>query len=482
MKSLQKRDFPMTRLCAWKKMGGVLVLCLATAIAAPAQTFTNLVNFVGSNGDQPYMAFVQGRDGNLYGTSELGPPDGEGSVFKITPAGVLTTLNGFDSTDGRDPVAGLVLATDGNFYGTTRDGTTRNAGTVFRITAGGQLTTLYSFCAQVDCTGGREPSAPLLQATDGNFYGTTYAGGTGDTGTVFRITPEGKLETLHSLTGYPHSGLVQGIDGVFYGTTTLGGAHGLGTVFSMTAQGKLVTLYSFCAQTNCSDGSNPLAGLVQGTDGNFYGTTSAGGNDSTECNSGCGTAFTITPLGSLTTLHRFDVAEGILPNALTQATDGNFYGTAYGGGDDFYDCSGGCGTAFTITSTGALTLLHSFQGVDGGYPTGLLQATGGEFYGTTSRGGDIECGCGTVYSLDMGLGPFLALVRGSGKVGQTGGILGQGFTGTTSVSLNGLPAAFTVKSDTFITATVPPGATTGFVTVVTPTGTLTSNVPFRVLQ
>ena len=135
---------------------------------------------------------------------------------------------------------------------------------------------------------------------------------------------------------------------------------------------------------------------------------------------------------------------------------------------------------FKITPEGTLTTLHSFASTEADEPYGgLVQATNGTFYGTTVYGGSHDDG--VIFSLSMGLGPFVAFVRDSGKVGQTGGILGQGFTGTSSVSLNGTPASFTVKSDTFITATVPPGATTGYVTVVTPSGTLTSNVPFRVL-
>ena len=166
---------------------------------------------------------------------------------------------------------------------------------------------------------------------------------------------------------------------------------------------------------------------------------------------------------------------------LIQATDGNFYGTA--AYDGLYP---NFGTVFAITPSGTLTTLHNFDSTDGSYPyAGLLQATTGGFYGTTFAGGSSTAcpfGCGTVFSLDMGLGPFVAFVGAAGKVSQTGGILGQGFTGTTSVTLNGIAANFTVVSDTFIKATVPQGATNGYVTVNTPTGALMSNVPFRVIK
>jgi uncharacterized repeat protein (TIGR03803 family) len=173
---------------------------------------------------------------------------------------------------------------------------------------------------------------------------------------------------------------------------------------------------------------------------------------------------------------------------LIQATDGNLYGTTSGGGPEQ-----GWGTIFRISPQGGIILtLHTFCAnydcADGTEVWGgLLQATSGPFLGTTSQGGfdPTLCyegaGCGTIYELNAGLGPFVAFVQPYGKENQTVQILGQGFSGTTSVSLNGTPASFRVVSDTFIEATVPAGATTGYVTVTTPGGTLTSNVPFRVL-
>jgi len=246
------------------------------------------------------------------------------------------------------------------------------------------------------------------------------------------------------------------------------------------------TLYSFCTQTNCADGSKPVAGLVQGSDGNLYGTTYTGGAN------GSGTAFRLTAKGKLTTLYSFcsqsNCADGAEPDApLIQATDGSLYGTTQYGGDitcnpSYEDM--GCGTLFNINLHGEHATLHVFEFTDGAYPeSALMQATSGKFFGTT-YGGGIACGspgCGTVFSLDVGLGPYVSFVRRAGKVGQTGPILGQGFTGTSGVSLNGTPASFTVVSDTEIRATVPVGGTSGFVTVDTPGGKLTSNVPFYVL-
>ena len=301
------------------------------------------VNYPCADGIAPYAALVQGTDGNFYGTAYSGGKfNSGGTVFKITPAGALTALYNFCSqtncADGRQPYAGLVQGTDGNFYGTTFEGGASDHGTVFKITPGGALTTLYSFCALRNCIDGIGPYAGLVQATDGNFYGTTYEGGAVDYGTVFKITPAGTLTTLYSFCsktncadGYiPYATLVQATDGNFYGTTTQGdGAYGNGgTVFKITPSGALTTLYSFCAQAGCTDGTVPQSVLVQASDGNFYGTTQeAGGTNCANNPNHCGTVFKITPAGELTTLYRFDYSDGKWPIAgLVQATDGNFYG------------------------------------------------------------------------------------------------------------------------------------------------------------
>jgi len=394
-----------------------------------------------------------------------------------------------------------VQATDGNFYGTTTEAGANNGGTIFKITPGGTLTTIYSFCSQTNCADGQYPAAGLIQASDGSFYGTTAEGGatnfcSGGCGTIFKITPGGTLTTLYMFCSQfdctdgvdPMAGLVQATSGVLYGTTYVGGDNDGGTVFKITLGGAFTTLYKFCSQNDCTDGRGPWAGLTQGTNGRLYGTTPYGGA-SNACSEGCGTVFEITAQGALTTLHSFDMADGEQPFAgLTLATDGNFYGTTeFGGGHNGRGCIVGCGTGFEITPDGTLTTLYSFCGqggkgcTDGSVPYGgLIQATDGNFYGTTDEGGAFEDG--TVFSLSTGLGPFATFVGApAGRVGQSARILGQGFTGATSVSFNGIPASFAVRRDTFLVAMVPTGATTGYVTVTTPSGTLTSNVPFHVL-
>ena len=341
---------------------------------------TGLYSFTGGNdGASPEAGLVQGSDGNLYGTTVAGGTNGYGTVFKISTNGALTSLYSFTGgDDGAQPLGALVQGSDGNFYGTTAGGGTNGEGTVFKISTNGVLSTLYSF------TGGNDgglPEASLARGSDGNFYGTTVNGGTNSHGTVFKISTNGALTSLYSFTGgndgaQPLAGVVQGSDGNFYGTTETGGTNGNGTVFKISTNGTLTSLYSFIGN---HDGAVPQAGLVQGSDGNFYGTTSSGGTG------GAGTVFKISTNGVLTNLHSFiPGTNGSQPLAgLIQGSDGNFYGTTASGG------SNGVGTVFKISTNGALTSLYSFTGGnDGGFPqAGLVQGSDGNFYGTTLNGG-----------------------------------------------------------------------------------------------
>jgi uncharacterized repeat protein (TIGR03803 family) len=494
----------------WARACAAFAVCVAAAITSSAQTFRTLHSFDLTDGANPLGGLVQAADGNFYGTTAVGGANdnclngtlpGCGTIFKVTREGKLTTLYSFcpksGCADGSEPIAALLQASNGNFYGTTFLGGANgsNEGSIFKVTPNATPTTLYSF----DGSDGGGPFAPLIQATDGNLYGTTQGGSDstcyGGCGTVFKITPGGALASLYTFCSggcadgaQPEGGLVQAANGNFYGTTLAGGdggaceeggEGGCGTVFTITAAGGLTTLYSFCSQSNCADGANPGGTLIQATDGNFYGTTPKGGA------SGWGTVFKITPSGALTTLHSFDLTDGAYPWAagLAQGSDGNFYGTTVYGGAYLH------GTVFKITPGGTLTTLHNFCAqsncTDGATPyAGLIQATDGSFYGTTELGGLGTCfdGCGTVFGLSVGLGPFVKTLPSSGTVGSPVRILGNYLANTTSVTFNGTPATFTVISPSLITTTVPAGATTGTVQVVTPGGTLSSNVPFRVIQ
>jgi len=417
-------------------------LALAAMPSAKAQTLTTLYNFCaqgGSNctdGARPYAGLVEGTGGDFFGTTDLGGASFTGgTAFKITPSGALTTLYNFCSqggsncTDGEHPDGGLVRGPGGDFCGTTTLGGKYGGGTVFKITPSGARTTLYNFCSVGTCSDGADPSAPMLRASDGNLYGTTVGGGpNANAGTVFKITLTGALTTLHSfcsLSGcsdgkYPFAGLAQGTDGDFYGTTELGGKYGGGTVFKITPSGTLTTLHSFCSLSGCSDGSQPYGTLVQGSDGDFYGTTWMGGAISNACNgSGCGTVFKITPSGALTTLYSFCSAGSPCPGganpyaALVQATDGDFYGTTYYGG-----ANGNYGTVFKIAPSGALTTLHSFSRTDGSQPSaGLVEGTDRNFYGTTFYGGAYNWG--TVFMLAV-VGPVASLSPTSLTFGAQG--------------------------------------------------------------
>jgi uncharacterized repeat protein (TIGR03803 family) len=467
----------------------IVFVLFATAISLPAQIFTTLHSFDSIDGKYPTAGLVQAPDGSLYGTTSTGGAKGAGTVFKITPRGELTTLHNFDYTDGNGP-QGLVLAY-GALYGTTSGGGGFQNATFFKMAADGTLTTLHTFNSNID---GSCPST-LILGSDGDFYGTTSGCANGNTGlgTVFKITPQGAVTTLHTFCSQlkcpdgavPVAALVQASDGDFYGTTRFGGinpfcrfgsAVGCGTVFKITSSGVLTTVYSFCLQANCTDGEAPSAGLVQSIWGDLYGTTIGGGaRDSCfgllDYAVGCGTVFKITPGGALTTLHTFDLTDGANPDAaLIQATDGNFYGTTSVGGAFMG------GTVFMINAASKTTTLYGFGAASsGGEPYApLIKARNGSFYGTTFAGPGTDYG--TVFRLEV----FVKTLPSFGGVGCAVRIVGTNLTGATSVTFNGTPAIFEVVSPFEIVTRVPPGASSGEVEVITPSGMLWSNVPFQV--
>jgi uncharacterized repeat protein (TIGR03803 family) len=501
----------------------IAIVLLSVSASAGAESFARLHEFgsSASDGFTPYGPVIQGTDGNFYGVTFYGGLNDAGVIFRMTAHGAVTTLYSFclkgspPCPDGGTPVV-LIQGTDGDFYGTTLGGgALQDSGTVFKVTPSGTLTTLHRFCSKgtsTECPDGAQPNG-LIQGTDGNFYGTTFTGGRARRGTFFRITPKGVLTTLYSFCAKsscddgstPLSGVIEGTDGKFYGTTESGGARHGGTVFKITSSGTLTTLSSFCAKPNCTDGAGPN-GLIQGSDGNLYGTTEEGGYRAGNCQIGCGTIFRITLSGKLTTLYSFcrvADADGGCPDGnglagLIQGTDGDFYGTTSEGGSGscfFDEVFLGCGTLFKITSSGKLTTLYNFCSrnvlcPEGNEPNALTQGTDGSFYGIAVGGGigygAGECfnigpqGCGTAFRLSVGLGPFVETQPVAGKPGQSARILGSDLKGATRVTFNGAAAKFAIVSQTEITTTVPADATTGYVEVVTPRGTLKSNEKFLV--
>jgi uncharacterized repeat protein (TIGR03803 family) len=364
-----------------------------TQAVTPAQsTLTTIAHFNGSNGSDP-IGVVQGKDGNFYGVTASGGNPGAGTVFRLTSEGQLETLVNFNAQiNGYNPDVPLIVGHDGSLYGTTAGGGGTGGGgfgTVFRVTPEGQFTTLVVF----DRTNGARPERPLIQAKDGNFYGTTYMGGIKQQGTLFRLTPSGQLTTLVQFDidfgeASPVKDCPGGLDifedqngnlyvtpGNFYGTEYM--ADGAATIFRLTGDDKLIPLTTFQGLNQGATREAYPNRLIQGNDGNFYGVTLMG------------TFFRLTPDGQRTAIATFD--RDLFPNSLIQGNDGNFYGTATGREETIP------GAIFRITPQGQITLLVRFTGENGRYPRSLMQAIDGTFYGTTGQGGQGDRG--TIFRL-----------------------------------------------------------------------------------
>ncbi len=436
------------------------IFCTTMAVIGSAQ-LTTLHTFTGSDGANPVLGLILASDGNYYGTTyNAGSNSGinAGTVFKITPSGTLTTLYTFCHqppycSDGLHPFK-ILQGRDGNFYGVTVNGGTENypdSGFIFKLTASGHESVLAQFCSLINGCGfgplvGSNPGS-VMQASDGNFYGVTFNGGDGAGGALWQLVANSwTLNLLFSFdtqdTGiYPTVTLVQGRDGQLYGMTPHGGtglpncASYCGTLFKITLSGHETVLYNFCSQSNCTDGTTPDARLTQGSDGNFYGSTFAGGAD------GAGVIFKFTPGGTYTVLHTFTGSDGsgvLAP--LLQGSDGNFYGTASRGGAHGY------GVIFQITPSGAYTVLHSFNNADGANPQGeIVEDSHGNFYGTTLNGG--ASGDGTVFKFQVTYDTLTVTTSGDGVVTSTDGIINcpgtcsHPYPNGTQVTLNATPAS-----------------------------------------
>jgi len=439
-----------------------------------AQTYIDLHEFnCAVEGCSPTYPEVlaQGRDGNLYGTTDAGGTSAMGTVFKITTSGTLTTLHNFSGLDGQNPDGGLVLGTDGNFYGTTRFGGASNLGTVFKITPSGVLTTLHSFSG----TDGSEPRPGLVQGKNGALYGTTC--GFNPPWTSYSITSTGVFKTINAtndvrIATCSSAPLILGNDGNLYGTTMAGGTTETGTVFRMSPAGVLKGIYT----GDFAHGTNLVAPVVQGNDGFLYGAAMAGGAGS------FGVLFKLSTAGKYTILHEFGldlIHDGMYPySGLVAASDGKFYGaTSAGSGSG----SVPNGNLFSVTTSGTYNLLYAFDYLHGYLDQATaMQHTNGKIYGVAEGGGP-TFNSGVIYSLDNGAPAFVRVMTKWASAGQTVQILGQGFTGTSSVKFGSASASFTVVSDSYLTAVVPSGGSAGFVTVTTPSGALTSSQKFNVV-
>jgi uncharacterized repeat protein (TIGR03803 family) len=392
-----------------------IMLAFAPVVHAQTQTWglANLYIFQGSisgpDGGTPTGGLIIGSDGNYYGTTLYGGTGG-GVVFKVTPAGTETIVYAFSGSQDAQLPSKLVEGTHGNFYGTAYwGGGTNGYGIIYKVTPSGKENILQSFS---NTNGGpANPGAGLTLGADGNFYGTSTAGGTTGQGTFFKMTPAGKLTVLYSFDGAsggsPAAELIQVDDGEFFGTTRQGGDGGYGTVFKVRDDGVLKVLHSF---TGGSDGAYPAAPLIHGQDGAFYSTTEAGGTG--DCAfpglpTGCGTVYRVTAAGEESVIHEFAgyPTDGSSPvGGLVQDQNGTFYGTTGAGGfTDPGNCSAGCGTIFSMTPTGTEQILYACgEPPDPWYydcwaPSGtLLLSVGDTLTGTSQNGGG---GWGNVFSI-----------------------------------------------------------------------------------
>jgi uncharacterized repeat protein (TIGR03803 family) len=381
----------------------VVPLGMVATRSAQAQTYSVLHSFTGAGGDGAYptAGLVRDAAGNLYGTTESGGGGASaGTVFKLDTTGTETVLHTFAGgpTDGEYPSAPLVADSAGDLYGTTLGGGTYENGSVFRVRRnGGTEQTLHSFTGSPS---GARPLASLVLDPAGNLYGTTYfggdvsCGGSFGCGTVFELRAgTGRPRVLHSFGGNtadgfnPVAGLVRDAVGNLYGTTYYGGTSGLGTVFKVDASGTETVLHNFSGAA--TDGANPAAGLVRDEAGNLYGTTVFGGA------SDYGVIFDLSTSGKVTVLHSFSgVSDGGYPQAgLVRDATGILYGTAGIGSFEF-------GVVFKLDRAGDLTVLHNFAGypADGANPlSGLIRDAAGNLYGTTNQGGTDNYG--TVFKI-----------------------------------------------------------------------------------
>jgi uncharacterized repeat protein (TIGR03803 family) len=396
------KSFPFLLLTACLPL-----MCLIPVAVRGDVIFTNLVSFTGTSGAcpgaAPYAGLVLGADGNFYGTTKLGGADNLGTVFRLTPGGVFTSLVSFAGANGANPKAALTPGNSGTLYGTTFAGGVSNWGTIFLITTNGAFTNLFSFTGTNNPWQGAAPAAALVADGAGNFYGTTGYGGATNAlylnnaqdllgfgyGTVIELTTNGTVTAPVIFGGTnganPSGGLVLAKDGNFYGTTTWGGpgisstSPGVGTIFRMRPDGTLTNIYRFAGG---GDGAFIYAGLVEGDDGCLYGAAFSAGSV------GNGTLFKISTNGNFVPLHSFGYFESGAPFAgMMKGSDGNFYGTTYGGS----------GSVYRLTPGGGFTSLVL---LGGSQPAGVLvQGPDNNLYGTTSAGG--AYGFGTIFRLSV---------------------------------------------------------------------------------
>jgi uncharacterized repeat protein (TIGR03803 family) len=452
-------------------------------IAPDGSNFTVLKDFTGADGWGPRGSLLQGSDGSLYGTTERGGTADYGTVFKLSPDGsgfaLLTSFQLADDATGY-AFGTLLQASDGNFYGTTEQ-STGNVGTVFRLRPDGTYTTLKVF----DGTDGSRPRGTLVQGSDGSLYGTTELGpGKMENGAIFKINPDGSgfavFKTFTSPEGVSPNTLLAAPDGYFYGTTQSGGINGKGTLYRIKVDGTGFAVLKAFTETE------RVSSLLVGPGGLVYGNMRSGGTNN---------LIRINANGNLTTIKRFTAADD--PGGLAVSSGNTFY--CVKGTPDFN------GAICRINANGSgFALLKAFTGTDGSGPTGLVQGSDGTLYGVTREGGTNWAG--TIFRLNPdgsgftvlrnlsqadGTYPYgkltiqrvlssISFTPATGPIGTRISLLGQEMAGATAVTIGGTAASFTVVSNTELAVTVPHGTTGGPIEVTMPAGTVTSQDHFTV--
>jgi uncharacterized repeat protein (TIGR03803 family) len=363
----------------------IALVVYAYAGSVQAQTLRQLHSFDAASEGTSTAALMQAPDGLFYGVNRFDGPHGRGTLFRMTPNGTLTVLHAFTGgADGGRPGGPLVEGPDGHLYGTAAEGGLHTYGVAFRITLDGSLSVLHAFGATADA--GRGPGA-LTRSADGDFYGTSCAGGAANAGSVFRMTATGEVTPLYAFTngadGRCPGGLLMASDGMLYGVAS-GGPLGEGVAFRMTPAGAFLKIHDYVRSV---EGGAPGPLLQSRFDGLLYGTTNTTGGP---FNFTSGTVYRMTTAGDVQVLHTFGNSQygGMYPvGRLVEGTDGNFYGVTSHGGlpYSYYTTSG---TIFRITRDGTHTVLRLFRGQpDGMNPqTGLLQASDGHLYGSATGG------------------------------------------------------------------------------------------------
>jgi uncharacterized repeat protein (TIGR03803 family) len=445
--------------------------------------FTKLHDFSVADGSSPLGALIE-IDGALLGTTWVGGPGLNGTVFMVDSAGAYSVIHAFaGEPEGQAPMAGLRAGSDGYLYGTTIAGGAGGQGAIFRLDMSGNLETVYAFGPG----DGTLTTSRLTEIDEGVFAGTSSRGGAYGFGAVFRVTSEGTGDVLHSFSGGDQNGragLTLGSDGHLYGSTEFDGSNGQGTLFRLDLSGSYTTLYDF----DGTQGAQPAASLLRASDGRLFGVASGGGEygsgtifrmeengAATSIHSFSGFGLTALPglmeasdgyfygtnpydvyratqEGEVQTIHGFEFSDGYwISDALVEGPDGRLYGSAATGGPL------GEGTVFRVDPDGDFAVLHLYGQLSEGSPYGGLEVgADGRLYGTAEHRG--ERGGGVIFRIDPAEAISISSIEpqaGPAAGGTLVTLQGVGFEPGVRLAIGGWPIAPISASATEITAIAP---------------------------